>query len=186
MVFMKKILFTAMVIFTANALIAQNHVEFGLKGGVNLASLNFDNNEDFNSRTSFHLGGLAHIHLSKQFAFQPELMYSGQGADHQIGDIKLSYINVPLLGQYMIGTGFRLETGPQLGFLVGAKVGDSEANDDFNSFDLSWAFGAGYITTSGFGVDARYNLGLTDIRSNDTNVKNSVWQLGVFYQFRNK
>jgi hypothetical protein len=61
----------------------------------------------------------------------------------------------------MIGTGFRLETGPQLGFLAGAKVGDSEANDDFNSFDLSWAFGAGYITPSGFGVDARYNLGLT-------------------------
>jgi hypothetical protein len=106
-------------------------------------------------------------------------MYSSQGADHQVGDIKMSYINVPLLGHIHVWERFRLETGPQLGFLAGAKVGDSEANDDFNSFDLSWAFGAGYITPSGFGVDARYNLGLTDIRSNDTNVKNSVWQLGV-------
>ena len=183
---MKKILFTAMVIFTANALIAQNHVEFGLKGGVNLAALNFDGNNDYNSRTSFHIGGLAHIHLSKQFAFQPELMYSGQGADYTPGDVKLSYINVPLLGQYMIGTGFRLETGPQLGFLVGAKAGESDTKDSFNGFDLSWAFGAGYITTSGFGVDARYNLGLTDISEANTNVKNSVWQLGVFYQFKNK
>jgi hypothetical protein len=57
MVFMKKILVTAIVLITANVLIAQNHVEFGIKGGVNLASLNFDNNEDFNTRTSFHLGG---------------------------------------------------------------------------------------------------------------------------------
>lgn len=183
---MKKIILTAVVIFTVNILIAQNHTEFGIKGGVNIASLNFENNSDFSSRTSFHLGGLAHIHLSKQFAFQPELMYSGQGADHAVGNIKLSYINVPLLGQYMFGPGFRLETGPQLGFLAGAKVGDSEANDDFKTFDLSWAFGVGYITTSGFGLDARYNLGLTDTRENNTNVKNSVWQLGVFYQFRQK
>jgi hypothetical protein len=109
MVFMKKILVTAIVLITANVLIAQNHVEFGIKGGVNLASLNFDNNEDFNSRTSFHLGGLAHIHLSKQFAFQPELMYSSQGADHQVGDIKLSYINVPLLGPVYDWN--RLQTG---------------------------------------------------------------------------
>ena len=187
MVFMKKILLTLMVIFAFNVLIAQHkHVEFGIKGGVNFAALNYDDNSDMNTRTSFHIGGLAHVHLSKQFAIQPELMYSGQGANYSGADIKLSYINVPVIAQYMFGMGLRLETGPQFGFLVGAKAGDNDAMDLFNGFDMSWAFGAGYITPGGFGVDARYNLGLTDISEGNNNVKNSVWQLGLFYQFKKK
>jgi hypothetical protein len=113
-------------------------------------------------------------------------MYSGQGATYSGDEIKLSYINVPVIGQYMFGEGFRIQTGPQFGFLVGAKSGDNDVKDNFNGFDLSWSFGAGYITPSGFGVDARYNLGLTDISESNTNVKNSVWQLGLFYQFRDK
>ena len=93
-----------MVISTLNVAMAQHHhAEFGLKGGVNFAKLNFEGNTDVNTRTSFHLGGLAHFHLSKQFAIQPELMYSGQGASYAGGDIKLSYINVPVIGQYMFG-----------------------------------------------------------------------------------
>ncbi len=182
---MKKILLTVMVTFTISTLMAQ-HVEFGLKGGVNFATLNSDDNNDLNNRTSFHLGGLAHFHLSKPFAIQPEIMYSGQGASFSGGDIKLSYINVPVMGQYMFGEGFRIQTGPQFGFLVGAKAGDIDVKDDFNGFDFSWSFGAGYITPGGFGVDARYNLGLTDISENGSNVKNNVWQLGIFYQFRQK
>jgi hypothetical protein len=185
MVFMKKILLTVIVISSFNALMAQ-HAEFGIKGGVNLATLNGDNNSELGNRTSFHIGGLAHLHLSKQFAIQPELMYSGQGADFSGGDIKLSYINVPVIAQYMFGAGFRIQTGPQFGFLTGAKVGDSDAKDSFNGFDLSWSFGAGYLSPTGLGVDARYNLGLTDISDNSTDVKNSVWQLGLFYQFKKK
>jgi hypothetical protein len=187
MYFMKKILLTVMIISTVNVLFAQKqHVEYGLKGGVNFATLNTDENNDLSNRTSFHLGGLAHVHLSKQFAIQPELMYSGQGANSSGGDIKLSYINAPVIGQYMFGEGFRIQTGPQFGLLVGAKAGESDAKDNFNGFDLSWTFGAGYLTPSGFGIDARYNLGLTDISKSTTNVKNRVWQLGLFYQFREK
>ena len=184
MVFMKKILLTVIVISSFNVLMAQ-HAEFGIKGGVNFATLNGDDN-NVSNRTSFHLGGLAHIHLSKEFAIQPELMYSGQGANFSGGDIKLSYINLPVIAQYMFGEGFRIQTGPQFGLLTGAKVGNSEAKDSFNGFDLSWSFGAGWLSPSGLGIDARYNLGLTDISDNSSNVKNSVWQLGLFYQFRKK
>jgi hypothetical protein len=53
-----------------------------------------------------------------------------------------------------------------------------------NTTDVSWAFGIGYIAPSGFGVDARYNLGLTSISDGDNSVKNSVFQLGILYQFR--
>lgn len=174
-----------MVFFAVNVLMAQ-HAEFGIKGGVNLANLNTNDNENLSNRTSFHIGGLAHLHLSKQFAIQPELLYSGQGASSSAGDIKLSYINIPVIAQYMFGEGFRIETGPQFGLLVGAKAADTDVKSSFTSADLGWAFGVGYKTPSGFGVDARYNLGLTDITDNSSDVKNSVWQLGIFYQFKHQ
>jgi hypothetical protein len=116
-------------------------------------------------------------------------MFSGQGAKYDGGRTdKLGYLNIPVLVQYMFDNGFRLETGPQLGFLLNAKsdLGGTEIDvkDQLNSTDVSWAFGVGYITPSGFGVDARYNLGLTNISESDNSVKNSVFQLGIFYQFR--
>lgn len=188
---MKKMsLSLVMVLMLATLTHAQEStVEFGLKGGLNFADLNYESKMDSKTRTSVHAGLLAHFHLNKNWAIQPELMFSGQGAKYD-GDrtLKLGYLNIPVLAQYMFDNGFRLQTGPQLGFLLNAKseVGDLEANvkDELNTTDVSWSFGVGYITPSGFGVDARYNLGLTNISEDDNSVKNNVFQLGIFYQFR--
>jgi hypothetical protein len=89
----------------------------------------------------------------------------------------------------MTGGGFRLQTGPQIGFLISAEneIGDTDfdVEDQLNTFDLAWSFGASYLTRSGFGVDARYNHGITNIsEAENPEIKHRVWQLGVFYQFR--
>ena len=64
-----------------------------------------------------------------------------------------------VLAQYMVNGSFRLQTGTQAGFLVSAKqkIGDIEVDvdDTFNSVDISWVFGGGYLFSSGFGIDAR-------------------------------
>ena len=96
---------------------------------------------------------------------------------------------MPVLLQYMTGSGFRLQTGPQLGIMAAAKVkeGDAESNvkDAYKTFDVAWVLGASYVTNSGFGIDARYNIGLTNINDNaGSTIKNRVWQFGLFYQFR--
>ena len=103
--------------------------------------------------------------------------------------INLNYINVPVLVQYMAGSGFRIETGPQAGFLVRAENKASgtgtEVGPNYKNIDFSWAFGAGYKFASGFGVDARYNLGLSDVSDVSTvETKNRAFQVGVFYQFK--
>jgi hypothetical protein len=41
-----------------------------------------------------------------------------------------------------------------------------------------------FLFKGGFGVDARCNLGLTDSSKNESGIKNNIFQLGVFYQFR--
>ena len=193
---MKQLLFIT-VVFLATQVMGQRTgtTHFGLKAGVNIANLKIENAADGDHRIGFHVGGLAHIHISRHFALQPELVFSTQGREQTINGVEyktnLSYINLPVLAQYMTGSGFRLQTGPQLGLMVDAESGvnGSEINVDenYDMLDISWTFGASYLTNTGLGFDARYNLGLSNINDlGSAQVKNRVWQLGVFYQFMHK
>jgi hypothetical protein len=186
---MKRIILLAVVAIAANAAYAQN-VQFGVKAGVNLANFNDEASPNSNSKAGLNVGALAHIHLNENWAVQPEVVFSMQGAEFANSTkAKVNYINIPVLGQYMFANGFRLQTGPQLGILTSAKAkaGDVEIDSDngYKSTDFGWSFGAGYLTKSGLGVDARYNLGISDIsKSESTDLKNRVWQFGLFYQLK--
>lgn len=185
---MKKIII-ALSVLTISLNAAAQHADFGLKGGLNIADFSNDDGVNFKSRTSFNVGGLAHIHLSRYFALQPELVFSGQGAKYGSTEYKVNYLNIPVLLQYMAGNGFRIQTGPQIGFLTSAKAetGNTtvDIKDGFNKVDFSWAIGASYLSKARIGVDVRYNLGINDIVDDgDSDIRNRVFQLGVFYQFR--
>jgi hypothetical protein len=186
---MKKILCIVSGIISFSVAINAQQTHFGVKAGLNSASVKVTDGDDYDSKVGFYLGGLAHIHLTRHFAVQPELIYSTQGGkDGDDFKLKLNYINVPVLVQYMFNEGFRLETGPQVGFLVTAKTksGDTEfdVKDDLQSIDFAWTFGAGYLFPSGFGIDLRYNIGISNISENNTfEARNRVLQAGVFYQF---
>ncbi len=153
------------------------HVNLGIKGGLNVYNIHNDNGTKYDSRTAYHFGLLGHIHIDSQWAVQPEIVYSIQGTKNEF---KLGYINVPVLLQYMFDNGFRIQAGPQIGFLVSA-----DNRDHFNPIDVGASVGASYVAPStGFGIDARYNLGLNNIhKSSAANLTNRGVQLGVFYIF---
>lgn len=183
------------VLLISSATIAQ-HTNIGIKGGVNAYSIKSDNNSSFDTKVSFHLGLIGHIHISDQFALQPELVYSVQGTKYSVAgqevNLNLNYVNVPLLFQYMFDNGFRLQAGPQLGFLASAKSevnnNDTDVKDDFESIDLGIGLGASYVNpASNFGIDLRYNIGLSNINDGgNTNYYNRGLQAGVFYLFNHK
>lgn len=189
---MKRVFCIVSTILLSILAASAQETHFGLKAGLNVASATLSPGGDYNSKAGLHVGGLAHIHLNKNFALQPEIVYSMQGGERSDGiRLKLDYINIPLLVQYMTDNGFRLQTGPQLGFLVSAKtkVDDVEENrkESFKGTDFSWTFGAGYLFPGGFGLDARYNLGINDVwEPSNAEIKNSVFQFGVFYQFMHR
>lgn len=177
----------AIMVLTAGTATAQ-HANIGVKGGLNSYNINTDNSSDFDSKTGLYIGLLGHIHLNDQYAFQPELNYSMQGAKSGNTDIKLDYINVPLLVQYMFDNGFRIQAGPQLGLLVNAKAengSSTDIKDDFKSIDLGLSVGASYVhPPTGFGIDARYNHGFSDISENSSfKSTNQGIQVGLFYLF---
>ena len=187
---MKKLSVFVVALLTSTALMAQPPA-FGVKAGLNVSKLT---GSGYDWRAGLNAGLLAHIHVTPAFSLQPEVLYSSQGAKYNNGNQevtrKLNYVNVPVLLQYNFDNGFRLQGGPQLGFLLAAKdkVGDLNTNfvdtDDFNSIDFSVPVGVSYLSRTGFGIDARYNIGVTNVIEGSTaNVRNSVFQFGVFYLF---
>jgi hypothetical protein len=193
---MKKISFIALLLVAGITTMAQYGPKLGAKVGLNVSSINRAGSNQSGSKAGLHAGFLAHIHFDPSWSLQPELVYSNQGGKVNHGGlehaINLHYLNLPILLQYNFDNGFRFQTGPQFGLLVDVtdKVGDSEYNvftsDRYKSTDVSWSFGLGYLTNSGFGIDGRYNLGLSNISDVSTTEKNSVFQLGLFYLFDHK
>lgn len=92
----------------------------------------------------------------------------------------------------MFNNGFRLEAGPQVGFLISAKSDGENSSinvkDNFKTVEFGVGLGAGYIKpSSGLGVGFRYNAGLSNINENSTfKSTNSGFQLSLFYQLKHK
>jgi hypothetical protein len=188
---MKNYLIAAVALLFLTCTAQAQMVHLGIKGGLNGYTV-MGGDSDFDPRLGYHFGVLTHIHLADKFALQPEVIYSAQGARFRSNndiDLRLKYVNVPVLFQYMFGDGFRLEAGPQLGILAIAKTefGNTQVDvkDDFQAVDVGLAAGVSYVApTIGLGFDLRYNQGLTPINdSGPDNYYNSGLQLGIFYLF---
>ena len=192
---MKKLSLLAIGITSAIFSFAQSPVKFGIKAGLNVANLKVEDFDETDSRLGLHAGLLAHIHLAPQWALQPEVLYSAEGAKFDFGNneeatIKNDYVNIPLMLQYMFDNGFRIEAGPQLGLLVSSKIEDQDGNEEdaddaFKTTNVSIGFGLNYLTHSGFGVGGRYNLGVSNIAEGAGDTKGRAFQISLFYMFDN-
>lgn len=170
-------------------------------------------------KLGFNLGAYAEYMVLPLVGIQVEANFSMQGVNTEAnlssgvlgGSIEsttahsVNYVNVPILAKLHF-MNIRAYAGPQLGFALGYNTttetvsGDNTNTqkatveaDSYNSFDLSFVVGAQYKLTNNIGVDARYNIGLTNvfpaIKNNNGEVLTEAWgkqgvlQLGVFYEF---
>lgn len=172
---------------------------FGVKGGVNFATISGDDFDSPDSRTSFHVGVFGEFPVAEIFSVQVEALYSGQGFESNVdgglvgGDgnveYQLDYVNVPVLAKFYLMEGLSIEAGPQFSFKVNEEI-DADANADGGDWDLNEAkdfeFGVAggltFQTSMGLFATARYIQGITDIFE-DADAKNSVFQLGIGYKF---
>jgi hypothetical protein len=171
---------------------------FGLKGGVNLATLSAQEftataNPGTNNKTAYHVGAFVNIPLSATIRLQPELVLSSQGSKMEeqrtttggttqyIYEEDLNYINLPIMLQVQTVGGFFVETGPQFSYLLDAEQNgtspisttDRTNIDPFrDNFDIAWGLGVGYLSRVGLGIGARYNYGLRNIVNENDNTGN--------------
>jgi hypothetical protein len=123
-----------------------------------------------------------------KIGIQPELLFSQQGTKVKLDgsdfESNFSYINIPIvLKLYTVG-GLNLQAGPQFGFLSSADWHGEDVKDFLKGSDFSLALGVGWDLPFGLTIDARYNLGLSDINDSPAydEIKNKVWQVSLGYR----
>lgn len=158
---MKKVILSAIAVFAFGFSNAQD-VKFGAKAALNVANLTGDL-EDNSSLIGFQVGAFAEYKFSEKFSFQPELLYSTQGAKTSYSEeysqeiravsfakavvdtssnnfnetyshtYKFAYLSIPLMLKYYATPKFNLEFGPQIAFLLSAKDDFTYENSDGDS-----------------------------------------------------
>lgn len=165
---MKNIVLTSVIFVLAFSLNAQI---FGIRTGADfstakadLGGINLSENQ-----TGFYIGAFTKIKVSEKFTIRPEANYVN------IKDSEL--IEIPILAEYGISEKFNLLAGPSFGFLM-------DTADDENSFNLSLDFGLSYDITKHFLIEARYELGLSNLTKYDgANLKLHGLFVGIGYMF---
>ena len=183
----KSMLIICTLMLCATVTAQTKKVRLGVKAGLNISSLSFDESEiNSSNKSGFAAGLMAEIPVAEKFSIQPELVYSQQGMKFSYSDaevenshykstISLNYINIPVMLKYYFVKGFSIQAGPQIGILLKAK---NEYQDNFlgyenrenlnlkdytNGIDTSVNFGLGYQFKDKFYADARYNISYSDI-----------------------
>jgi len=152
-------------------------------------------------------GAEAEYQVTDRFSIAAGVGYIMQGKqwdDYKYGSyeetdqkIELGYINIPVVANYYIFKGFAIKTGAQFAFLIEAKEkgtivnGTSEntssidVKDNCNTFDFSIPVGVSYEFDNHIVIDARYNIGITNVnKTGSVNCHNSVFLATVGYKFR--
>jgi len=151
------------------------------------------------SRTSFHIGVLVEVPITDKLSVQPEVLYSSQGSKFSGvftsgGDnLKLDYVNVPILGKYHIIAGLSAELGPVIGILVNADDGLADVVEEdkerFKSVDIGVGVGASYRLPMGLFGSLRYQKGVSNINEDILNSsvqyknQNNIFQVSAGYTF---
>lgn len=138
----------------------------------------------------FGAGIFLGFNFSDNFGLQGEAIYSTLNQKYTEDDvekeIKLEYINIPLLLSFNTGklkpVNFNVVAGPQIGISVGSELFTSDGGDPDNEAvlsvkkgDLGFAYGAGFdfglntAKTFRLGIGFRGVYGLIDISDNSNN-----------------
>ena len=145
---------------------SQNPLVF--KEGVNINEIVMKNvSKDFmyqtSSITSFHIGVFSKLRLSDKFDFIPELQYIRKGYDYKPsygkGEIRLDYIELPLLISYKPISLLAIEAGPS----IGIKIKENTSFDLYKSTDVGVVGGLRFNLTSKWSVIGRYYYGITSV-----------------------
>jgi hypothetical protein len=169
---------------------AQNTVQFGVKAGMNVSTLNYKNvGDSYDPRVSYHGGVFLNARFDDKWSLQPEALASKEGFNDNNSEQRwrILYLNFPVMLQYAFAKRFAVEAGPEFGFRLRARVANSgsefvSATSAYNQLNFSAAAGISYLSKYNVGIGARYTKGITDITQGSYNyVATNVAQLSVFY-----
>jgi len=185
----------------------------GIKAGISYSQVTNDNIGDSDHKLGVVAGVSVSYDLLPGLALQPELLYVQQGGRWDINVVeggsivsnaeltwKLNYlqlpvlarVNLPLLGAFLptliAGPALSVKTSSTYEIEDGDSLVSSGDVDDLASTDLSLILGVGFKVgagPAGIVVDARYNLGSTNLNDSDgdATINNRGFQVLAGFQF---
>ncbi len=199
---MRKIfLFTFLTMLLASGQIMAQNFGFGIKAGANVANFRTDG-DNFQARVGYLFGVYGNIRFSERVGFQPELLYSNQGAASKGNngvDVNLSYLTVPMMFKVYLTPAVNLQLGPYFGIILEkdfrhelGDLNDDELKDSFDGYDFGAQGGINFENKTGFNVGIRYVYGFADINKNhnsstasnfNSDFKNSLVSFALGYTF---
>lgn len=189
--------FLFVITLVLSSIYTQAQSSFGIKGGINFATVTISGGSGAGSftpesKTGFNVGLISEIPLATNFYLQPGLLFTTKGFSTEGVTLSTNNIEIPInaLCKLNLGSvkvlGF---AGPYISYSLSGKVGTDKiefSGDDkmMNAFDLGLNVGAG-LEISKFQITAQYGLGLTNIvvGTGDGSVKNKVLGVSVAYLF---
>jgi hypothetical protein len=195
---MKKLLLLAIVLLSSAGIMAQERegtLTVQPRVGMNLSSMTDYNKMKF----GYNFGMEMEYQITDIFSLSAALMYSDQGAkDDETGTdeiLDIDFVNVPIMLNCYVVPGLALKAGVQPAFRTKTTVKyDGMKMDvdwllkqygtdtEMSKFMLSVPVGLSYEYNH-FVLDARYNIGVTDLFKGEGTMRNNVIQLTLGYKF---
>ncbi len=190
----KRIVSLLIVVLCITAAHAQR-LDFGGKIGANMTKIDGQKFSE-SYKLNYQLGFFGEIDFTKDWGIQPELLFSQTTSKVDSGfnsvyqnaagsllkkDVKLNYLNIPVLLRINAGKFLTFHVGPQFSILVNDDENLLQnGKDAFKKGDLAGVVGA-QINISKLRIYGRYNFGLANISDvdNPNKWKNQQLQLGV-------
>jgi opacity protein-like surface antigen len=199
----KVALIVCMILGVAYHAHSQAQVAIGIKAGPNFANIDTKASavENYKNRAGFHGGAFLLVKAGK-IGIQPEVVFSQQGSKVHVNSQKFesnfSYVNIPIILKLYTIAGINIQAGPQFGFVTNAEAPVAEqlggtptdvqdVKDRMKSSDFTLGLGLGWDLPFGLTIDARYNLGLSNIYDNapspaTDDARNQVFQVSLGYK----
>ncbi len=164
---MNKTLLLVFTLLIGTLTITSQESRYGIRIGANVSSINSDDitGDLDQSRIGVVVGFLADFALTEKLRLQPEFQYSGQGNKDK--DLRVNYLQLPILLKYNITDLFNVQLGPQAGVKIWEWEDNQDDTFDFGTFDFAGVAGIGLNITDNFFVDLRYAIGLSNVFDED-------------------
>lgn len=162
----------------------KNVVSLGITAGANYSMMSKYDPVDLGSRSGigFQGGAAINIHFGQRrgadagtgpVGLQIEALYAQHSMKTDLSDdIKLGYLEIPVLLKYYITPNVNIELGPTFSYILSKSPDVLEGTSttiaigELKGGDIKGTVGVSYQTKSGFYASARYNLGFSELAGN--------------------
>lgn len=186
---MKKIILSTTALILFSTIVTAQGFHLGAKLGANMDKISGQAFKD-GYNLGYHLGGFMEIDFNKTIGIQPEVLFSQTNTKttdelndifEPSSDIKLNYLNIPILLRINASKLLTLHAGPQFSILMNSNESLVEnGKNAFKNGDFALVLGA-QLNFGALKAYGRYNIGLANLNdiTDEASWKSQQFQIGV-------